>query len=1858
MKNSVRYGILLVLFIVIAVILYIPFSLTGYACCITILFILIGISYNNKNWWMYLLAGGFFSILLLNQLFHAGVETYTNAEHHILQVEGFRYKDSKPLLVDHANQVALWNKEAFGGRVRVGLDGQIPVLETERYFQPIYTRFSDKNPSRYFISGGTSMRDTLLNSSTFPFFKESLTLRFNNEYEYSLNYTHVSANERSDPDTARINTSVKSPEGEVESVVSRFNKIIKISIPLDAVSNDLNIGNGDFTDQWAAIEQMTLLRGVSGRNDSRYKDSGFYLGLSPYAFSQVKEIICDGVVFETKQMLGKKKYPIEPDSYYKLGAGLDATPYFKVEADANYMDVLYRTPVRKYLPILRDSVAEHKLLKVAVCSNVKMISGGKNDAALLYDLFPDQACTNHFNMLLEYIPGEINRKLECSCLSLTTKSITTPDGTDINRIVPGSRMLLYSDDGRVATKLMFEDLQATSPIQMEYCYGVVLLLIVLAALSMYFSDKYFSTKVELIITLLLLMLITVRMFLVWRMSVFPPVEEISPVEYELLRTSRSAILTTFIGILASYTVLTCMKWYQYYSYSGRIYNNSCKKFLMKLQKWFSSVTPLKFILYMIFVYLGIESIAYLRIQELERVFNVFVPVFMGFFFEWLLINQVERHEAGAPEKLDWNLVRVYNMLLAMGVTFINDAGFGIIFFLFNLVYLILVLYGVNNSRGIREKSKRFNNRLMGLLGCLFCLFLLLGPRITSLLFVNPSYFILPLVLIIGVSGIYYFKKYYVSKFFKWAAYLLLGGGVLIGIYSEHYFSEHPHIRYRSQIHVSSIADIMLDEELETRNNERLLEAAQNQWYLNYQEVKGYYNMFHHWDQPFILAPHFKKGISWSTQTTDAVFSRYIIGEHSIMAALFIIACFMFASYAVFRSHKHFKGKNILCIGIMVLFLCQTLFIWMATTNRFVFFGQDFPLLSTSSYMTLVYTLVLFVFCVGLSYTYKSEAPSYDKRLLPHRIPVRISLGLFGVLACIYFFANGYERLNPDRTDTNFNLNATIERSRQELQLVNNEMLKYQLQNRNALYKSGVLQNHDWVRKNGKNKEPIKLQTNYQEFMNSFDKDTKMEERLTLLYERDSISNFTLSLYKLFRSKLAKSNSFEDIIHLRIPTGSSVQLALNNNFYRLSSPDTEFRAWRGNIRPSTSERQLFAVDLTAFNTETGKSKNKGELTLSEVDGVVYLSSENPEIKGTFSYFCKLNEKWLPKGQTFFLVGKRSGKTPDVFVKRNSTEFRISNGNHLPLTLAAGPNDYILFNYLDKEKKNIVLNAHIKASDKNFFAVNTLVNGRSQMIYPLAEKFFYPYHLNTVITNTVVGKEDDLLNEDVDLTLSYGMTEALYSTLSNRSPIYKRTFSRNVVVADGDGRVRAMVSCKFGNGYKIIPDPNNDKQIGDLMEEYYMRNNPRAEKASIGNNNLLKMQYGPGSTLKPITFSAVSSQIPIRWTNFRMKIDPDAIEGYGKNTNNICANRYTTLRFDTNSIVPDFPSLASDEKDNMDVVEFFQRSSNYFNSMIVFLGLHDKTTLLNTFNNPNGAESLLAGYGTQGENTFPAFSLGDKTYVFKKWLKDENRSYIDGGVLKDSYQNNFHLWDESASRLSSYELSLSTDIFDDSTRVDMKKARQIGNYAFPEVSYFANDVIPNKDDALGTLKNITLGGSAIVNVTPWKMLEMYGKLVSQNRNYKLSLNPDYQQDYKPFLFDKEDQSVYSDALFKGLYNVSEPGGTAGFSFRNVRLAEIKKAMEENAFGEKYYLYSKTGTNSSEIAGNQNQYLGVIISKNKLHNSGFKAVDYKNNKFYVMYFYTENYLHEYKVIADCIRTVMKSPEFRTYMNDKSKINYEEEH
>ena len=473
------------------------------------------------------------------------------------------------------------------------------------------------------------------------------------------------------------------------------------------------------------------------------------------------------------------------------------------------------------------------------------------------------------------------------------------------------------------------------------------------------------------------------------------------------------------------------------------------------------------------------------------------------------------------------------------------------------------------------------------------------------------------------------------------------------------------------------------------------------------------------------------------------------------------------------------------------------------------------------------------------------------------------------------------------------------------------------------------------------------------------------------------------------------------------------------------------------------------------------------------------------------------------------------------------------------------------------------------------------------------------------------EEHSKNQDVFVTIDKALTESVTSTLRHKGT------TCSVVAMDGTGAVRLMAECKPA---KYVFDPNDEHKTLSRVVESYL--NPTYEDQNVfGNMNLVCMRPGPGSTLKPITYAAVTSECKdFPWESLKMhspsssEYDTSTVVTIKLDKKNYYRIRkfgpeYTYSKTDGNS---KFQSIASDEageNGKVDNAFYLIHSSNYYNALITYLGNLSKDKLTQI-------DSIFTPAKNDGKS-FPLVDIKGHSRMALCITPDPLR---ETSPLYNGLLNIFGMPTNYISKDPVTKSFIGTEEYADSY-----------SWAYPEKSSVYNFDFRHDNTSEPTrLKQYTLGAYP-VKVTPLKMATMYGILYSMDAGYTPHMKEGDVYEKKTWQNDGRGEKEMREFLERNIYgpmNLCVTEGT-GSVFINTQTREV---AQKNGLK----LFCKTGTLNPD-KGNENHMLAVVITNGK-------SIDDKEYKFYVVYFrYKEirNMAHN-----DVLQAIMSSTTFNNYM------------
>ena len=418
----------------------------------------------------------------------------------------------------------------------------------------------------------------------------------------------------------------------------------------------------------------------------------------------------------------------------------------------------------------------------------------------------------------------------------------------------------------------------------------------------------------------------------------------------------------------------------------------------------------------------------------------------------------------------------------------------------------------------------------------------------------------------------------------------------------------------------------------------------------------------------------------------------------------------------------------------------------------------------------------------------------------------------------------------------------------------------------------------------------------------------------------------------------------------------------------------------------------------------------------------------------------------------------------------------------------------------------------------------------------------------------------------------------------------------------------------------PDPNDKAGFNKAVRGENGFISQSLLRKQIGNINLLRLNPGPGSTLKPIVFSAIASQLNLDWDLF-------ASEGFSEPQHFYGGEKVAEYDFEKNN-----GRISK-------LTDYLKYSDNYYHSNVLLLGSYPKQSLQHILTN------YFADNNPEAKLHWPCFSYNGKQYWlngFENWpgyINGKANFGSDSSFVSIGLYNNYGIYTCTANK--SFDKFSST--YD--SLLFLNAANKSG-FLLPEYALFdqqGNNIdhrIPY--DVFMSCFRGHVNGSSQVMVPPVKMVDAYGKLISQNRNYSLTLNPYATAPILFSPFDVDSSIVYNSYLSIIRENVFEGMRQALFNGTAARLGTFLKD------GSPYYYYAKTGTTGDNEAKTKSKLFTIIISSKDITNPDFS---FRNNKFYIIYFTSQNgpAKQNEEFQAELIKYIQQTPVFNKYMKSK---------
>ncbi len=1851
---------------------------------------------------------------------------FTNVRYHALAHDG--YLLGKQFYMAHgmtSSSYGFPNESLWDNK-----DGIVKLLRTdstlaiEQYTEPIYVR---KTKEKIFSKKNTyELQNLIIQEDISNGFRLSQNghLRYELEIEHykpSLLQKLTAKDERLKKEQIFYISKLYNEDSCIRDT-SSFNRIIRQGYPLlEIIAHSPRIDITEEMEKWFAdcyiVRQSIPLNGNVFSYDK--KDPAplrLMPGLSFYMQDGI-EINEKSYPFDTTFVVRFADYAYGDKMTFFAGIGSHKSEEYRLTyPDEDHMQIEF---LQRDMRQLREMNG-----RVFITSSIDEVSENGQEGGYLYNKFSNEKNFNHINATIRYKVGSARDSLCFAVLDLNNQ--LTGERHVYNS---DERFLLHSSnkaDNSISWIFEVVNLRETNELQMRHIIWFILLMLIAVTLRIV-SDTIFDlhslSLFEYGLYVVLFGLSIVRLILAWRASTFAPIEGISLPAYIKMRTSIYDGMFTLVWLLpifvSAYSCLDAL--IQKKGWNKQIEDtihlkwfHLCQVLLkwIKSKKWcigaenaneFSIIT-LIYILSLILLFLLSHS----HISQLERLCNIVFPILLYFLTDlWMEI----RAEKQFGKNHSVTARRIVHAIIAFGYLGVADAGFTVVF----ITCLLLhegVLKGLFNKRINLRGWNRWKRYLVSTL-CIATIYLFLrfeGDIMISL-FKHTGWWACAfgLVLTIVFTMLYVKKRYKVLAGIAILFCLVAGLGVLDATTQAYHpltniVNKKAHMRYRAEIQQlgkgEKIDDIIEKSHFDSGDIVYIMRSAHNQWFIN-QYIRAGQDMINE-SCSFRLQPHSNQGCTYTTQTTDLVVTRYILAEHGEIVARRILELWAILILLFIIEVMMSSGINITCIGGGVLVYSVSLLVYLSATNRIVFIGQDFPMISLQSRVAVLFPYLLF--CIPLFrsvYVRQHRLNDTDDKETDVK-----GLVFGGMLALVTILGiKGIEQKGKEQEASQFNVSSLISNVSDKVSLINNQFVKYQWENIKKLKRKRII-----------------------DVWNAFLKDEYYSKIYYKLLNSEAEENrFFSSALQYFDNKQVKKTDVNKLLHLR-RRGGICYLSVNKQHYFIPAIMKEEMNWQGNLYSAYIDHNfaLFGLNSSSkINLDSNRDYEKNILHRSVKEQIPNLP------------LARFDSEWTPTDKPLLLLQSTQGNDQSEYfcIEADTIEIK-SSGKSNQISTAIEPGDVFSLYYAAQSgntQPRTIYSAKLHENGQKFIARNIWLNGHRKLFYPLGKQSMWTYHYANLVCSAMSEKshESDYAHcRDTSLSLSidYDLCKALYETIEKEAydskrnhvisdkvrmqlesfcdaepeiqtdslhrdmyydkvrnkivvkdqsrktaelrqiirqvnkhlkelsysekplsdaidRVLQRPYDFTAVAIDGDGHIRAL----FDYTQRRRIDPNNIDNLSKLISELYIDGSSEDERDLFGSKALQHIPMGPGSSFKPIAYTAITSQEHLDWKT--INIDTRGVEAAktqkeSNSTSNVERFRYYG-GMDIEKKLNE-PPLNIGLDGGYQWNNYLYKSDNLYHSVVIMLGLQPKGHVTDVMRSPTGLQPAEA---------FPIFTYKGAQRSFNPdvWYHNEEGLIRSNSILTWGLYHNFRI-DEGVNRVAAhvYQNYFGNDSITNYVYNYPSSAR---GWSFAEVGTLSTADRMHKPIMQNGFNRMLLGAYPLQQ-TPLQMAINAVRLISLNKAEQITTLVDgyFEKEYEFFELGKgwNENSFLQhmkDVVWSQMRHVTKPGGTACPSW-DQRFNTYTNQLESGKYGKPYYLYCKTGTLNDERDNadvDRIKHLMVIITDRKLEQIT-SVEQLKDVRYYVLYLsymginktgFTPYYFQPY------IENVLNSATFKAYMN-----------
>ncbi|MBO4875765.1 MAG: hypothetical protein J5542_10720 [Bacteroidales bacterium] len=1822
--------------------------------------------------WIYfilLLLLGWGGISTANKYIYPDDSTvFSNADYHVIKHKGFLIDDSFYLAHGSTSgsegfrEEALWDEKE--GVVHITDD----AITIQDYNEPLYIKTGSDGKDYVLsnckvdidVSNGFELRkgDKFVYSLQIYHHEPSFFEKFSLDEKKSKNITYYISKYAVNNDSIVCDTS---------SFVKEINQGYSL---LDIIAQTPSIDIGEDLDLY--FSDCYLVREKINAKDSGYinpgKNESRLLLMPGNSFYYFDDLTINGNRYPNKSEVS---VPRTDDMYLFSGHGKNRTDILRLRREGKAASRLeYILPHMKQLRNMDG--------RVFVTSSIQIVAEDAREGGYLFNIFDSEENFNHINANIRYTVGTPR-----DSINFCVTDLYSDDPNNTITVSSDEEFLLSTHnkgENSISWIMEMENFRETNPMQWNHIFLFIFVFIVLIGIrilidSMLIGAKGYKSSLsmfELAAYIVVLSFCTVRLILGWRASTFVPIDDVS--EYVFSKMRENVMFSGWTWVVW-FVPIICMLYPILHKY--KLWN----KFVI----WYDKVLPFKkentFVAILFILVLGV-LFGLSKISFLNRLCNIPIPIIVYFLFDiWI------RHLKEKDNNAKW--VAANNAIVMFGYLVLMDAGFSIIFISYLIVYygVIEVLYRkVKKSKSIFKKSLP---PVISIIVCVGLYFVLQGQgEIMIFLFSHISWIISIMMVLSLVMAVVLIKK--AKMFLLSAIYILCAVVCLLDITTVYPIitnkvENKAHMRYRAEIQKlekdKKIDDLIRRNEFGSNDIVSIMRTAHNQWFIN-QYIKSGKEK----DSFFKIQPHSNQGCSYTTQTTDLVVTRYVLAEHNegvirLLLAMLVMLVLVF----VFEVDMSDVSNRRFVSGALLLYLISML-VFLSATNRIVFVGQDFPMLSLQSKATMIFSMLLLLLptlrTINIRFTENIGRSSKRGFLLAF-----VCIPLFTLLSMYAIPQKGMDQNENEQ----FDLSSIVSDVSDRVDVINARFRMFQESDK-ATKRMRIID----VWKKYKESEFVDV---YDAYLNS----------------TDAEDAFFRSLLDYFDNKQTKLTDPEQLLHLH-RRGSICYLAVNKQHYFIPAIMKEDKAWTGGIMTAKEDYKysLYGLadnDKVNLNTDVEYQTNILPVRVAKIV---------PNIK-----LMRFDKDWTCGEEPLLLLTSSQGNNQKEFYSIENDTLRIigsGSENQLAARIKCGDVFMLCAKDYGKDVKTIYA-SRLNRSGDNYIAKNIWLNGHRKLFYPLGKESMWSYHFANLVSDAY--SNDDMVeykDSTIRISIDYNLHKKFYELIddeenskskvcsmvtinsllnfrkldsvsqqdSKRSDYYydrakkcivmqrnlpydfqkalesinsyirrhardnsehllsdaidfvlERPFDFTAVAIDGDGKIRLL----FDYARKRNVDPNNISHLNKLISELYLDGSAGDEREIFGNKALQYIPMGPGSSFKPIAYTAITSQRNLNWENIDVRTDGmnearHVIQDGEKNRNDSKVKQYDYYGgVDIINYAKESP-LNIDGGSGLLHNNYLVKSDNLYHSVMIMMGMQRSAYVTDLFKDASTVKDA--------KYRFPSFTYNGSVVCFDPdvWFKDRQLHMPDNTMFDMGLLGNYHIQQNTVGVMKNYYANYYGN---DSIMLMLYKYKS-GNKGW---SYAETGSLNTTDRRISPQIrngfNQVLLGAYPIQLSPLQMAMNAYRLASLNsaENITTLLDDAPKSEYKFFesLGNGWTEESYLAFVRKQVW--SQLGMVP-----KVGTARVLNGLTANLEHKGYYLYCKTGTLNDDRNGHPERdrikHLLVIITNQKLENIS-SVEQLKDVKYYAVYLsymgvsdFSNNRFRKY------IEAIVESSTFKSYMND----------